>query len=170
MKYMVISDIHGDINNLNEVLDIYFDENCSKLIILGDLFNYGIDYYREDIISRLNSMKGSIIAVSGNCDNNIIGIEFNMPNIYEVNLNDKQLLITHGHLYSKEYLSKFSSDIIYLGHSHIAKIEKINNKLFVNPGSISKARRGENSFIIVDDKKITIRNIYNEIIETYIID
>lgn len=166
MKYMVISDIHGDINNLNKVLDIYLSENCSKLLILGDLFNYGIDYYRNDIIRRLNLMKESIIAVSGNCDNNTNDILFNMPYTYDISINNKQIMLTHGHLYNKDYLSKTSVDIIYIGHSHIANIEKINNKLFINPGSISKARRGENSFVIADNKTVTIRNLYNEIINS----
>ena len=76
MKYMVISDIHGGINNLNKVLDIYVKEHCSKLLILGDLFNYGIDLNKEDIVNRLNLMKENIIAVSGNCDNNIKDILF----------------------------------------------------------------------------------------------
>ena len=167
MKYMVISDIHGNIDNLNKVLDIYVMEKCSKLLILGDLFNYGIDYYKDDIINRLNLMKDNIIAVSGNCDNNITGILFNMPYTYEININNKQLFLTHGHLYNKEYLCKTSSDIIFLGHSHVSDIEQIGNKLFVNPGSISKSRRGENSFIIVDEDSITIRNIYNEIINSF---
>ena len=81
MKYMVISDIHGGIYELNSVLDIYKKENCSKLIILGDLFNYGFDLNREDILNRLNIMKESIIAVRGNCDNNINNILFDMPYI-----------------------------------------------------------------------------------------
>lgn len=167
MKYMVISDIHGNIHNLNKVLNIYRIEDCSKLLILGDLFNYGIDYNREDIIISLNLMKNNIIAVSGNCDNNISGVEFNMPYTYEINLNNKQLFLTHGHLYNKEYLSKSSADIIFMGHSHIASIEIVNNKLFVNPGSISKARRGENSFVIVDEKNISIRNLDNKVIDNY---
>ena len=39
MKYMIISDIHGGIYDLNTVLDIYCNEKCDKLIVLGDLFN-----------------------------------------------------------------------------------------------------------------------------------
>ena len=167
MKYMVISDIHGDINNLNKVLDIYWEEKCSKLLILGDLFNYGIDYNRYDIINRLNTISDKIIAVSGNCDNNISGLLFSMPYEIEIKLNNSQVILTHGHLYSKEHLLKTSNDIIFIGHSHVSKIEKINNKLIVNPGSIARARRGENSFAIVDENSITIRNLDNIILDEY---
>lgn len=165
MKYMVISDIHGGIYELNKVLDIYFKEHCSKLLILGDLFDYGFSTTRDDIINRLNSMKDSIIAVSGNCDNNIKDILFDMPYINKVNLNNKTITLTHGHLYSENYLSESDTDIIFTGHSHVASIEMINNKLFINPGSISKSRRGDNSFAIIDEEKVTIKNLDNEIIE-----
>lgn len=167
MKYMVISDIHGGIDNLNKVLDIYNKEHCSKLLILGDLFNYGIDLNKEDIINRLNLMKDNIVAVSGNCDNYIKDILFDMPYINNTNLNNNNITMTHGHLFDKNYLSNLDSDIIFTGHSHVSNIEIINNKLFVNPGSISKSRRGENSFVIVNDNNITIRNLDNQIIEEY---
>lgn len=167
MKYMIISDIHGNIDNLNRVLDIYKKEQCNKLLVLGDLFNYGIDYNKDSIINRLNLMKDSIIAVSGNCDNNISGILFNMPYTYEIKLNNKQIMLNHGHLYTKEYLLKTSSDIIFIGHSHIAHIESIGDKLLVNPGSISKSRRGVNSFAIVDENIITIRDLDNNILQKH---
>ena len=167
MKYMIISDIHGNIYNLNRILDIYIKEKCSKLLILGDLFNYGIDLNREDIINRLNLMKDNIIAVRGNCDNNVTNILFDMPYINRVNLNNKSIILTHGHLYNKDSLANQNSDIVFTGHSHIASIETANDKLFINPGSISKSRRGENSFAIVDEYNVSIRNLDNEIIDIY---
>lgn len=162
---MVISDIHGGIYELNKVLDIYYKEQCSKLLILGDLFDYGFSITRDDIINRLNNMKDSIVAVSGNCDNNIKDILFDMPYINEINLNNKIIVLSHGYLYTKDYLSKLDANIIFIGHSHVAYIEKVDNKIFINPGSISKSRMGENSFAIIDEKKVTIRNLDNEILE-----
>lgn len=164
MKYMVISDIHGSIDSLNKILDIYNKENCSKLLILGDLFNYLYDINRDDIINRLNNLKDNIIAVRGNCDNNIKDILFDMPFINNIELNNFKITLTHGHLFDKNYLSKLDNDLIFTGHSHIADIEKINNKIFINPGSISKSRLGENSFAIINEKNITIRNLDNEIL------
>lgn len=163
MKYMIVSDIHGNIYSLNKVLDIFVKERCSKLLILGDLFNYGIDLNREDIINRLNLMKDNIICVRGNCDNNITGVDFDMSYINNINLNNKNIFMTHGHLYNKEYLMNLDVNIIITGHTHIACIEKVNNKLFINPGSISKSRSGENSFAIIDENNVSIRNLDNEI-------
>ena len=162
MKYMLISDIHGDIYNLNKVLDIYLKEQCNKLIILGDLFNYGIDLNRNDIINRLNLMKDNIVYVRGNCDNNVNDILFDYPYMKEIKINNKSALLTHGHLYTKNYLLGSNYDIIISGHTHIANIEKDNNKLFINPGSISKSRSGENSFIILDNNNIYLKNTDNK--------
>jgi len=167
MKYMVISDIHGGVYELNKVLDIYNKEHCNKLIILGDLFNYGFDLNRDDIVNRLNLMKNNIIAARGNCDNNISDILFDMPYINDFKFNDEKIIITHGHLYNKDYLSKLDCDIVLTGHSHIFDIEIINNKIFVNPGSISKSRSGENSFAIIDENNISIRNLYNNILREH---
>ena len=164
MRYMVISDIHGDIYNLNKVLDIYLKEHCDSLIILGDLFNYGIDLNREDIINRLNLLRDNIIYVRGNCDNNINNILFDTPYSKEISICNKNTLLTHGHLYNYEYLIGSNYDVIISGHTHVADISKEYNKLFLNPGSISKSRKGENSFMIIDNNIITIRDLENEIL------
>lgn len=164
MKYMIISDIHGGINELNKVLNIYAKEKCSKLLILGDLFNYGIDLNRESIINRLNLMRDSIIAVSGNCDNYIRDILFDMPYYNEIKIGDKQVFLTHGHLYNKDYFLKSDNDIIITGHTHVPLIEYENEKLFINPGSITKSRSGDNSFAIIDEGVVSIRNLDNEIL------
>lgn len=164
MKYMIISDIHGDIYKLNNVLDIYVKEKCNKIIILGDLFNYGIDLNKNDIINRLNIMKDSIIYVRGNCDINVSKLKFDTSYSKDIIINDKRVFLNHGHLYTKEYLLGSNYDIIISGHTHIPMIEEKYNKIFLNPGSISKSRRGDNSFIIIDDNIITLRNLKNNIL------
>lgn len=164
MKYMIISDIHGDINKLNIVLDIYNKENCNKLIILGDLFNYGIDLNKNDIISRLNLMKENIIYVRGNCDINVSKLEFDTSYSKNIIINDKKIFLHHGHLYNMEFLLGSNYDIIISGHTHIPLIEEKYNKLFLNPGSISKSRSGENSFMIIDNYMVSIKDLENNII------
>lgn len=164
MKYMIISDIHGGINELNTVLEIYFNEKFDKLIILGDLFNYGIDLNRNDIIEKLNLLKENIMYVRGNCDYNLTNILFNTPYMLEMNINNKKTLLTHGHLYSMDYLLGSNYDIIISGHTHIAEIVKKHDKLFLNPGSISKPRKGENSFMVINDNDVYLKNLDNKII------
>ena len=164
MKYMIISDIHGDIYKLNTVLDIYSKEKCDKLIVLGDLFNYGIDLTKNNVINRLNLMKENIIYVRGNCDINISKLEFDTSHSKDISISSKKVFLHHGHIYTVEYLLGSDYNIIISGHTHIPMIEEKYNKLFLNPGSISRSRKGENSFMIIDDEIITIRNLKNDII------
>ena len=172
MKYMVISDIHGGINELNDVLEIYKNEGCSKLLILGDLFDYGFgeDFSRQDIINRLNPVKDNIIAVIGNCDNNLNGILFNMEYFKNIELNNKKIFLSHGDIYTETQLLDMNKDIIYSGHTHRKNLTREGDTLLVNPGSLSKARDGENSFAIVDENEITLRNLNNEIVDIYYFD
>lgn len=169
MKYMVTSDIHGGINELNIILNIYVKEHCSKLLILGDLFSYGFDedISRQDIINRLNLMKDSVIAVIGNCDNNLNGVLFDMEYFRNIELNNKKIFLSHGDIYSESQLLDMNKDIIYSGHTHRKKIDREGDTLLVNPGSITLPRDGEKSFAIVDENEITLRNLNNEIIDIY---
>ena len=172
MKYMVISDIHGGIDELNKALEIYRKEQCSKLLILGDLFSYGytFDDSRVIIANRLNLMKDNIIAVIGNCDNDLSNVRFDMDYIKEIELNDKKIVMTHGHLYTENQLLEMNKDIIYTGHTHRKRLEREGDTLLANPGSVAKSRDGENSFAIVNENEITIRNLNNEIIDIYYFD
>lgn len=52
------------------------------------------------------------------------------------------------------------ADIIVYGHSHVGNEEHINNKIIINPGSISQPRDGlAPSFMIIEinNKKINIQ-------------
>ena len=162
MKIMVISDIHGGLDNLKKCLNIFEKEKCDRLLVLGDLFEYGFDINRFEIISELNKYSGVITAVRGNCDININGINFDMPRLNKISFNNITIVMSHGDLYDEEYLLNEECDIILLGHSHKAKIENINGKKIINPGSIYKSRNGENSFAIIEEKNISIRNIENK--------
>ena len=113
MKIMIISDIHGGLENLKKCLNIYEKEKCNKLLILGDLFNYGIDYNKFEIINELNRYSGVITAVKGNCDININGLNFRMPSINRFTLNNYKIFMSHGDLYTKEDLLDEDCNIIF---------------------------------------------------------
>ena len=69
MKYLIVSDIHGSLPALEQVLAFYREQQCGMLCILGDILNYGprngipqgLD--PKGIAERLNAMAGEIVAV-----------------------------------------------------------------------------------------------------------
>ena len=170
MKYIVISDIHGGLENLNKVLDIFLVENCDKILFLGDIPNYYEDDNENKIIKRLNEFSNNIIAVMGNCDEEINNLIFPIPIVNETKLNNKKIFMIHNNIYSKDYFINKDYDIILSGHTHVSNIERVGDKLFINPGSITKSRSGENSFVLIDEETVTIRNVQNKIISSYNID
>ena len=164
IKYMVISDIHGDIYNLSKIVKIFYEEKCSKILILGDLFDYNETVNRDEIINRLNLLKNNIICVRGNCDVDIRNLQFEIPEEKIVKINGEKILLIHGDKTNEEYYKNSVAKIIYLGHTHMPNVKKLNNKIIANPGSISKSRYKENTFILVDENELSIRNLDNSII------
>lgn len=167
MKAMVISDIHGGIEYLNKALEKYQEEKADRLIILGDFsgyFNSSSDY---EVAEILNKFKGEITAVRGNCDNE--GFEemlnFKLMDIRHINLNGQVITLTHGHLYNKYSLPEYCGEIFLSGHTHYGMLEKTEERIYANPGSITKPRNGsEYSYLIIDESKITLKKLEGKIL------
>ena len=167
MKVMVISDIHGGIEYLETALERYKEENANRLLILGAFsgyFNSSNDY---EVAEILNNMVGEICAVRGNCDNESLEelLNFGLMDIRHINLNGKVVTLTHGHLYNQYNLPEYCGDILLTGHTHYGMINKIEDKIFANPGSISKPRNGsEQSYLIMDEEEIVLKNLEGKIL------
>lgn len=85
-------------------------------------------------------------------------------------IGDKTIMIVHGsplrideYLYeNEEYLMGISeqvkADIIICGHTHIPYFTKVNEKYFVNAGSVGKPKHGDgrSTYVIVDVDKETV--------------
>lgn len=85
MKYLIVSDIHGSLPALEQVLAFYREQQCGMLCILGDILNYGprngipqgLD--PKGIAERLNAMAGEIVAIRGNCDSEVDQMQLDFP-------------------------------------------------------------------------------------------
>ena len=167
MKVMCISDIHGNIECLKKAIEKYREEDCEKLIILGDFSSYYYSSTDFEIAEILNNMAGSIIAVEGNCDNSSIGelFHFTLGYIKRIDINGRKVTLTHGHIYDRYNLPENCGDIFISGHTHVGTIEKVEDRYILNPGSISRPRGGTNkSYIIIDEKSIYLKSLDGELI------
>lgn len=173
MKILIMSDIHGDYENLNKVLK---NESFDKLIILGDLFSYSFNYNNKDennILKLLSNYKEVIILIKGNCDENINYEEFGLfaHDIISLHLNNHIVTLTHGNKYSKGFLPDYHGDIFASGHTHVPMLLKEQGIIYLNPGSIGKPRGGsDKSYAIFEDNKIEIKTIDKKIIKEMKID
>ena len=106
MKYLIVSDIHGSLPALEQVLAFYREQQCGMLCILGDILNYGprngipqgLD--PKGIAEHLNAMADEIVAIRGNCDSEVDQMLLDFPILSDYALlidNGKRFFLTHGH-------------------------------------------------------------------------
>lgn len=172
MKFMVISDIHGSLEKLEQVMARFKEEDADKLLILGDFPDYRNSLYDYAIAENLNEISSQIIAVRGNCDGPEIEelLEFKLEDLRNIELGGLTITMTHGHLYNKNKLPKNCGKIFLQGHSHCAEITKVGDQIIANPGSISKPRNGaEPSYLIIDELKILLKNFAGKILAQQLI-
>lgn len=167
MKLMVISDIHGGIEYLKKAVEKYKEEKADRLAILGDFSSYYNPSIEYEIYELLNSMADKICAVKGNCDNDEIEkyLAFSLMEIRSINLNDNVITLTHGDKFNKYNLPDFCGDILLTGHTHYGIIEKKDDRIYANPGSISKPRNGaKRTYLIIDEEKIYLKDLDGNIL------
>jgi predicted phosphodiesterase len=71
-RYLVLSDIHSNLEALDAVLSASSKQNCDAVIVLGDLVGYGAD--PNAVVARIRALK-PIAQVRGNHDKVAAGVE-----------------------------------------------------------------------------------------------
>lgn len=154
MRILVVSDSHNMVlNSQLETIATY--GSFDMLVHCGDKYKDA-----DKFASKLNIKK--VYRVPGNCD-----IAPNdLPLILTEIIEDKKIIITHGHLHGvksgidniKDYAKEANADIVLYGHTHCAHNEIIDDILFFNPGSTISSKCGDESFGIIEIKSDNIRN------------
>jgi len=158
MKVLIVSDIHGGYQNIKKVIND--NPNFDLLLILGDIL-FGGDNSLE-ISKLLNKYTSKIISVCGNCDsytNNSL-LEFFDDKLYvTVPIDGKLVFITHGHVYNKYNIPNLPYDVYIQGHTHVPMME-YSDKLYLNPGSITRPRGGSiKSYIFYEDGEFILKSV-----------
>ena len=74
MKWFILSDIHGSEYWCKKALERYRDENCRRILLLGDILYHGPrndlpeGYNPKGVIALLSAEKDSVLCVRGNCE------------------------------------------------------------------------------------------------------
>lgn len=170
-KLMIASDIHGSDYYCKKILDTYKNENCERLILLGDLLYHGPrndlprDYNPKSVIQSLNSISNEIICVRGNCDSEVdqMVLEFPIMADYAIlYIDGKTIFATHGHKFNMNNLPSLKNgDILLHGHTHIPTVmEKPDGITYVNPGSVALGKdNGRNTYMIYENSKFILKDI-----------
>lgn len=175
MKLFIISDIHGSEYYLKEVMKRYQSEKPDYFIILGDILYHGPrnqlpkGYNPVGVIDILNEYSSKIIAVRGNCDSEVdeMVLDFPIMSTYSTLLfNNRRIFLTHGHIYNEDNkLAVSEGDVVMSGHTHILKIEEIDQVLYLNPGSISIPKENNpHTYAVLENNQFMIKDLEGNII------
>ncbi len=145
MRYLVVSDIHGSIDSAERIIEKFLGNECDKILLLGDILYHGPrndlpkSYAPKEVISLLNQYKDKIVAIQGNCDAEVdqMVLSFKIHKEKVITHKGHKVLLTHGH--HVNYLNPTSKDVdvVIHGHTHIIRKDVVENKTYINIGSIT---------------------------------
>lgn len=168
MKYLLASDIHGDVDAVKLLIKKYHELKCDKLLLLGDYFSFS----REDdnqIIDILNLFKNDVIAIKGNCDNFFADdvFDFDLRSQFFVRLGERNYCFVHGDNLDENIDCIMGVNNTYVVYGHTDRVRTYNSGgiNFINIGSISLPRGGSKKcYAIVDENCFKIYSEKDELI------
>jgi putative phosphoesterase len=171
MRVGVVSDSHGEIENLRKAAMWLIDkQNVEVIVHLGD--NY-------DDTCVLENLDVHIIKVPGVFSNYYQ--DRDIPNRVVETFNGRKVLITHTEcchendlpedIKPEELVSKKGVDVVLYGHSHIPSIEQRPSILYINPGHLkSEDKKGYPPTVAVvdftDQISVTIFDLMGKMIQS----
>jgi putative phosphoesterase len=165
MKALIVSDSHGETENLKRLSLIAKEEKVRRIIHLGD------DYDDADLLVNegitINRVPGVFSAYY---------TEKSVENRKVIELEGWKILLTHTRerhnndrpddTPPEQYVKNGTVDIVLYGHSHVPAIGIDNNVYLINPGHLkSDDKRGyEPSFAILNIEKASIEVIIRALV------
>ena len=152
MRILVLSDSHGDVDNMARAVE---QTNPELIFHLGD-------GWRDVEELRMLYPRISIEQVPGNCD-----FRPNEPMERLLFPADRRVLLCHGHTYGvKSSLltagltaEEQNLDLFCFGHTHQPLIDRRGKTWFVNPGSIGDYRRPTYAIVTIVNGELNARTV-----------
>lgn len=171
MKFLIASDIHGDLDSANRVFEAYDREGADKLLLLGDLLYHGPrndlppTYAPKEVINLLNARRESIIAVRGNCDTEVDQMVLSFPILADyayIDADGITIFATHGHKFNPECMPPLrTSEILLHGHTHILACDELEGGFIrLNPGSAAIPKGGNpRTYATLENRIFTVKEL-----------
>ena len=166
MKYLIVSDIHGSSKAFKTIFQVFNQGKFDYLILLGDILYHGPrnplpeGHNPKEVAESLNQLKDKIIACRGNCDAEVDQLLLDFPVLSDYSFvvdNGVRIFCTHGHLYDSEKMPFSGVDVFLSGHTHVQVLEKKDNLVVCNPGSISLPKADSPAgYATYEDRKLSL--------------
>ncbi len=167
---MFASDIHGCAPSCELMFRRFDEEKAEKLFLLGDILYHGPrndlpdGYAPKKVIELLNGRKKDLLCVRGNCDTEVDQMVLDFPIMAEyalLYLDGRTVFLTHGHRYNTENPPALNKgDVLLHGHTHIQTIDDSFGYVYINPGSVSLPKGGnEKSYLVYENGVFTVKRL-----------
>jgi len=176
MKLLIASDIHGDLESAQLVIDAFKKEGCDKLLLLGDILYHGPrndlpkTYNPKAVINLLNENKDIILAVRGNCDTEVDQMVLSFPILADyayLSLDGLSVFATHGHHHNTETPPPLrEGEILLHGHTHVlTSVSFGNSNVYLNPGSAALPKEGNpRTYMVYEKRTFTVKTFDGKVV------
>ena len=180
-KILIASDIHGDAQTAQRLVEIYKESGAEKLVLLGDVLYHGprndlpAGYAPKRVIELLNPLKNEILCVRGNCDGEVDQMVLDFPLLADyayLSFDGLRIFATHGHNFNTQKLPPLAKgDILLHGHTHVPVVQEFGDgNFYINPGSLSIPKEDSpKSYILYEDRKFSFMSLDGEEYKTFVI-
>lgn len=158
-RVLVFADLHGCLSAWLTVQALAGPGDA--VAIAGDLFDtrYGSynepDFAPDQIRSTIADLDFKLFYIYGNCD--VEGFCKGFSHELSFKAFNKTIFMHHGH---RDTLAiPRGTDIIIQGHTHLPHLEKTQNYIHLNPGSIAVPRNGTATFAVIDSNNISLMEL-----------
>ena len=181
MRLLIASDIHGDFDSAQKVIDAFNREKCDKLLLLGDILYHGprndlpSTYNPKAVITLLNSYKNIILCVRGNCDTEVDQMVLEFPVLADyalLSFDGVTIFATHGHKFNTAQIPPLNSgDVLLHGHTHIQACTTFgDNNYYINPGSVALPKENNpRTYMTYEACEFTLKDLDGNIIWSKVI-
>lgn len=178
MRYLILSDIHGSLPPLRQVLSFYRRGQYDLLLLLGDLLNYGPRNGLPEgldamgVAEALREVASDVVAVRGNCDSEVDQMLLPFPIMSDFQLvcdGNRRIVLSHGHLYSPSHMPQgTNADLFLYGHTHVHVLRPatLTSPAVCNPGSITFPKKGQPpTFATLSDGVLSLHLLNGNVID-----
>ena len=150
MKIGIISDTHDNLPQIKKAVDIFNQKKVELVLHAGD-------FVSPFTFLEFKNLNCPLKGVFGNNDGDKLylqekfkGIGELYPAPYQMNLNQKNIIMLHKEKLIDALAESQKYEIIIYGHTHRSDLRKIGKTLIINPGECGGWLTGKNTIALLD--------------------
>ncbi len=152
----IMSDSHDNCDAIRQAVCLFNELKCRIVVHAGD-------FVAPFAAKELESLKGLVKAVYGNCDGEKKGLEETFSSIGTIreapfcfSYLGVEFLVTHTHFSLNSYIRSGKYDVIIYGHTHKPLIQREGRTLVINPGETGGWLSGKGTVVLLDSETLEV--------------